>query len=223
MSLDTIADGAADEARKLALRQSMSALADGELPGGVQADAACAAWRDEPEARRAWHRYQLIGDVLRSAELASTPARDETFLSRLRLRLAAEPTVLAPAPLVLTAPPRPRRAWLAPAAVAAGFVVVAGVLVVTREAAPGADPLLAAPTPQLAAAPRATPPAALVSTDATFTPLRGASAADPRWHAADGALIRDARLDSYLRAHRGSAAAVPGGAVGRFETVVLER
>lgn len=223
MSLDTMARADADDPRTLALRQSMSALADGELADAAHADAACAAWRDEPEARRAWHRYQLIGDVLRSAELASAPARDEAFLNRLRLRLATEPTVLAPAPLVAAAPVRQGRAWWAPVAVAAGFVAVAGVLVVTRVAAPGGDPMLATQTPQLAAAPRGLPSAALVSTNAAFMPTRGASAADPRWQAVDGQLIRDARLDSYLRAHRGVAAAVPGGAVGRFETVVLER
>ena len=99
MSLDTMAAASDDAPRMLVLRQSMSALADGELRGGAAADAACVAWRDEPEARRAWHRYQLIGDVLRSAELASSPAHDEAFLIGLQRRLATEPTVLAPAPL----------------------------------------------------------------------------------------------------------------------------
>jgi hypothetical protein len=41
--------------------------------------------------------------------------------------------------------------------------------------------------------------------------------------AADGALIRDARLDAYLRAHRAGAPALPGGATGRFETVSIDR
>ena len=36
-------------------------------------------------------------------------------------------------------------------------------------------------------------------------------------------LIRDARLYQYLRAHRGGPVALPGGATGRFETVVLEK
>jgi hypothetical protein len=56
-------------------------------------------------------------------------------------------------------------------------------------------------------------------------PVAAASSAsaDPVWRAADGQLIRDARLDEYLRAHRAGGPAVPGGATGRFETVVLER
>ena len=56
-------------------------------------------------------------------------------------------------------------------------------------------------------------------------PLAAASSAgaEPVWRAADGQLIRDARLDEYLRAHRAGSPAVPGGATGRFETVVLER
>jgi hypothetical protein len=41
--------------------------------------------------------------------------------------------------------------------------------------------------------------------------------------AAAGALIRDARLDAYLRAHRAGAPALPGGATGRFETVSIDR
>jgi predicted DNA-binding protein (UPF0251 family) len=60
------------------------------------------------------------------------------FLAGIRSRLAAEPVVLAPAPApALKAPQRPGlRRWIAPAAVAAGFVAVAAVLVVTRVVAP---------------------------------------------------------------------------------------
>ncbi|MBU6260953.1 MAG: sigma-E factor negative regulatory protein, partial [Burkholderiales bacterium] len=99
----------------------VSALVDGEADA---LDPVCAVWRDSAEARGAWHAYHLIGDVMRSDDLAADPARDARFLAGLRERLAGEPVVLAP--------PRRRQVWLVPAAVAAGFVAVAGVLVVAR-------------------------------------------------------------------------------------------
>src|SRR5688500_8447097 len=75
--------------------ENLSALTDGELDSAAAARA-CARWRDDPSQRSAWHAYQLIGDVLRSDDLASTARRDAAFLAALRTRLAAEPVVLAP-------------------------------------------------------------------------------------------------------------------------------
>ena len=81
----------ADDARRL-----ISALADGEADPGESARGV-SAWADgSSEARRSWHVYHLIGDVLRSEDLASAPARDQVFLERLRLRLADEPVVTVP-------------------------------------------------------------------------------------------------------------------------------
>ncbi len=167
-------------------RAALSSLMDGELAaGGDDGSAAFAAWRHDSEARASWHAYHLIGDVLRSDDLAADPARDERFLQALRTRLADEPVPLAPAPLpraVLEAADGEasaqvaagsRRGWLmAPAAVAAGFVVVAGVLVASRLLS--SEP---AAVPVLAAVPAGTTPAS-------------------------DTLVRDARLDRYLAAHR---------------------
>ena len=65
--------------------ECLSALADGE---GQALQAACSAWRDDEEARRAWHSYHLIGDVMRSEDLAARPGRDAAFLAGERARLA---------------------------------------------------------------------------------------------------------------------------------------
>src|SRR5689334_13843162 len=73
-------------------RRILSALADGDATRAFQ------AWRDDPDARAAWHSYQLIGDVLRSEDLACEPEADQAFLVALRARLADEPVVLAPQP-----------------------------------------------------------------------------------------------------------------------------
>ena len=86
MNTPVARDAAPDEDR----RALLSALADGEADA---AQAGCALWRDDAEARATWHTYHLIGDVLRSDDLAAQPARDAAFLAALRERLAAEPTV----------------------------------------------------------------------------------------------------------------------------------
>src|ERR1700712_3520641 len=109
-------------------RRILSALADGDATGS-EAARAFQAWRDDGDARSTWHAYQLIGDVLRSDDLATEPAADESFLVALRARLATEPVVLAPhpvAPVAAVADARTRQRsrgrWQAPLAMAAGFL-----------------------------------------------------------------------------------------------------
>jgi sigma-E factor negative regulatory protein RseA len=188
-------------------REQLSALADGELSAeGVKR--ACALWRDEAELRLTWHGYHLIGDVMRSEDLACDAARDRAFLVGLRARLVAEPVVLAPSPAesgegqdgaAVVAHRAARRSWRAPAAVAAGFVAVAGVLVVMRGpgSIPGTDtaPQLAQATPTLADKPA-------VVQQVTTAPTVAVAAAKPQVLVANGQLIRDAQLDRYLAAHK---------------------
>lgn len=185
-------------------RQQLSALMDGEL-GEADAAALCGEWRTDAQLRVAWHTYHLIGDVMRSEDLAQTSVRDEQFLGALRQRLGDEPIVVAPVarPAAPAALRRPR--WLAPTAVAAGFVAVAGVLVVTRLATPvGSD------GPGVLASAPALPSAAVRVSTAPASPAASGAGLD-------GVLIRDARLDRYLEAHKqyGPAAAMVPGAVVR--------
>ncbi len=70
---------------KIETRELISALADGQLQGDALGRGVELATRD-PEAREAWHTYHLIGDVLRSGELAAGTA-PEAFLDRLRVSL----------------------------------------------------------------------------------------------------------------------------------------
>jgi sigma-E factor negative regulatory protein RseA len=196
----------------------LSSLMDGEADmTAVQKASAC--WRDDPAARSTWHAYHLIGDVMRSDDLASPPGHDAAFLAALRVKLAAEPALLAPTPVLALAaasPPR-RQAWLMPAAMAAGFVAVAGVLLVTRQSAP--EP---ATTPLLASG--------SVATDGMQRVVRAPDAGSPLvlgGAPGDARMIRDAQLDAYLRAHRGmrggAAAALPGGELRGLETVSVRR
>ena len=57
-----------------AAREQLSALVDGELDPAA-AVRACAGWRDDAGCRATWHAYHLIGDVLRSDDLASDASR----------------------------------------------------------------------------------------------------------------------------------------------------
>ncbi len=199
-----------EQSRMSSHAETLSALADGEaVPGGVAS--ACAAWRSDASARQTWHAYHLIGDVLRSDDLASAPARDEEFLKRLRARLADEPVVLAPEPPrpaqpVPMAAGRSARRWRAGAAVAAGFVAVAGVLVALQAPSPESAPTVArAPAPVV-------PVAATTAATPAITEANGEHAV----LVTDGKLIRDARLDRYLAAHQRFAGASALGVPSSF-------
>ncbi|WKB54587.1 sigma-E factor negative regulatory protein [Eleftheria terrae] len=206
-------------------RERLSALSDGEASAD-ELHLALSAWRDDARARagtcETWHAYHLIGDVMRSEDLCGS-GRDDVFLSRLRERLAAEPVVVAPmaAPVAAqpqllqpsvqvangTPVPARRRSWVAPMATVAGVMAVAGVLVVTRlSVPPGAGE--GAQLAQASSAASALQPVALSAS-------ASADAAEPALIVGNGALLRDARLDQYLNAHKefagSSALGVPSG------------
>jgi sigma-E factor negative regulatory protein RseA len=200
--------------------QDLSALADGEVDAAAAARA-CAHWRTDPLARSSWHAYHLIGDVLRSDELASDAVADAGFLGALRLRLADEPAVVAPRPIDAAAvsiddngAPAARatgRSWMLPAALAASLMAVATVLVVTRGTGPEAEATLA----------RARPDGGSIAAP------RGEVLQDAPTLVADGKLIRDARLDRYLAAHSqfggSSALGVPSGFLRAATTQAPDR
>ncbi len=146
---------------------------------------------------------------MRSEELAADPAHDTAFLARFRDRIAAEPVVLAPQ----GAAPSRRVAWRVPAAMAAGFAVVAGVLVLTRGGAGLPNTALG----ELAAAssPVQGPVVSVVNMAAPPSSVR-------RW-VVDQGVLRDPRLDEFLRAHQaiepGAAMAVPGGGLRQVDVL----
>ena len=186
-------------------RAALSSLTDGEATSEAQ-ERCLVLWAEHAAARERWRHYQLIGDVLRSRELAREAAHDAQFLSALRARLAREPAVLRPARSAVT---RRLRAWATPMVATAGVAAVVGVVVMWRGGpAPGDAAPLAA---------RQTGPSSVVA----------APAVEPqRQQPVNGRLIRDAQLDRYFAAHRqsgtGAALQMPGGVVRRVDTIVLE-
>jgi len=214
-------EGSDDKTRML---QDLSALADGELDSAAIV-AAAAEWRRDGEARSAWHTYHLIGDVMRSQELASDAVRDAAFLRKLGQRLASEPVVLAPqpaAPRYSELPSdrrdawRSRMSWTMPAAIAAGFMAFASVLVVMRGTSPvaGAEGLLARVFPGSGTVVAVAPPTVDLQSE-------------PQTLIADGQLIRDARLERYFAAHTQfggrSALGVPSGFLRAATTQTPDR
>lgn len=196
-------------------RWLMSALADGEGDTAT-VERACAAWADaDPSARRSWHAYHLIGDTLRSDDLAGSAGHDRAFLERLRERLADEPVVLAPQPLgaakAVVVPMPPRRAWAWPLAMAASVMAVTTGLVLTMNPSGGggsADNRMAA-----------APAGAVVAVAQPAVQPVAALDVVPQ----GSRVVRDAQLDRYLRAHREYGAALPGslpGGAGRGVTAV---
>lgn len=205
--------------------ESLSALMDGEVDA-AQVARACTAWRSDAHAQSTWHAYQLIGDALRSEDLCPSPTHDTAFLAALRVRLADEPVIFAPEPAVgaadlaavaplatphfANASRNSRWSWMAPSAVAAGFVLVTGALLVSRTPttpSASADSMFArigfGPTqvsqtvnvPTLAASDTSTEPQQSV--------------------VLTGKMLRDTRIDRYLSAHQQfagtSALGVPSG------------
>lgn len=141
------------------IREMVSALADGQLVG-QELEEALAVLANDPEALQAWESYHLIGDVLRSSDLASARAATQ-FAERVSQRLAAQAPDQAPvaATPLLAQSAQSAVAEARPAAndsvfrwkVAAGFASVAAALSVGW-ALLGSG-VLEPETPQLATAP----------------------------------------------------------------------
>ncbi len=70
-------------------REQLSALMDSQLQGDEWLQALECA--EHQEGRATWHAYHLVGDVLRSTELANGTSSSSDFLSRFQERMALEP------------------------------------------------------------------------------------------------------------------------------------
>lgn len=189
-------------------RELVSALADGQLRGRDFSRAVELAASDA-DAQAAWHDYHLVGDVLRSPQLACRMS-DEAFLARLRPALAAEPLFnrpVATTPVADDIPPVVVAAQQGVAAndpgirwkLVAGFASLAAVAAIGWNAAGGLDRTDA--QPQLARAPAAAPAPATAAAVSVAAPDsqagQGVSVAGTQQ-----VMIRDPRLDELLSAHR---------------------
>jgi sigma-E factor negative regulatory protein RseA len=160
--------------------EALSSLADGELDGAAAESLLAALCRD-PELRKEWITLHIVGDALRSSDVAAV--HSESFCERVRAALEREPTVLAPraSPAVRS---RPLRAYLLPgAAIAASAAVIGFVAVPLLQTPPAVQPVAT------------TVPAQTTASSAIATSRRAATT------------VANARaFDVYLAAHREVAA-----------------
>ncbi len=166
--------------------ERLSAFVDGELFGEVHLNEFVAGL--DQDDRATWSHYHLIGDALRSDDLAIKPAASSAFLAGFAARLEQEPHVLAPA----AAQRRPgtlRRRVMPAFAVAAAAAMLTWIVVPQLQGVTGGTGAnqLASGQPQGDALRRV-----------AMSPVQ-AVAAQP---VAAVNIIRDASLDQYLEAHQ---------------------
>lgn len=181
-------------------KEMLSALADGQLSGNALTQAL--EFSSQDEGRETWQLYQLVGDVLRSPELAR-PVDNGDFLARLRTQLAQEAapvaqatasSPVAPAQPVLTQftpPPQAANDSVFRWKMVAGLASLAAVATLVWSAVGG----LGGPPAGAQMAAVSAPVTASVSVQAPAVSL-----ADNQ--APQQVMIRDPRLDELLAAHK---------------------
>ncbi len=169
--------------------ERLSAFVDGELFGEEHLNKFISEL--DHEDRASWSHYHLIGDAMRSDDLAVSPATSSAFLAGFAARLEREPHVLAPAAL-----PVARRLLALRRRVVPAFAVAAAAATLTWIA-----------VPQLQGVPGGSGVSQVASIQSHGDAMqRVAMASVPAVTAAqpvqDGNIIRDASLDQYLEAHQ---------------------
>lgn len=189
-------------------KEMLSALADGQLSGDALAQALDFSAQDE--GRATWQMYQLVGDVLRSPELAR-PVDNGDFLARLRTQLAHEAVPAASAPQAVPLPVQPVLATFTPPAQAANDSVFRWKMVAGLASLAAVVTLVWSAVGGLGGV----PVGAQMAVVPTPAPVQGAAVAVADNQASQQVMIRDPRLDELLAAHKqfggASALQLPAG------------
>ncbi|WP_168794811.1 sigma-E factor negative regulatory protein [Paraburkholderia aromaticivorans] len=169
--------------------ERLSAFVDGELFGEEHLNLDTFISGLNGEDRAAWSSYHLIGDALRSDDLAVSPAASSAFLSGFAARLDNEPHVLAPAAMPVARRLLALRRRVVPAfAVAAAAATLTWIVVPQLQGVPGG-----AGSAQIAS---------VQSHGDALQRVAMAPTATVQPVAQDANIIRDASLDQYLEAHQ---------------------
>jgi sigma-E factor negative regulatory protein RseA len=167
--------------------ERLSAFVDGELFGEEHLNKFISEL--DHEDRASWSHYHLIGDALRSDDLAVSAAASNAFLAGFAARFEQEPHVLAP-----SAMPIARRLLALRRRVVPAFAVAAAAATLTWIVVPQLQGVSGTPGISQVAS---------VSHGDSVQRVAMASvpavAAQPTQ---DGNIIRDASLDQYLEAHQ---------------------
>ncbi|RAR63891.1 RseA-like anti sigma(E) protein [Paraburkholderia unamae] len=175
--------------------ERLSAFVDGE--GSAEEHLNGKLFELDGEGRAAWSEYHLIGDVLRSDDLALSQAASRAFMTGFAARFDAEPHLLAPAALPQGAQAgrneRVGRILALRRRVMPSLAVAAAAATLTWIVMPQMRGVGMAGAPQIAAVQSQGDGVQRVAMNTTPAPVSGAQ---------DGNIIRDARLDEYLQAHQ---------------------
>jgi sigma-E factor negative regulatory protein RseA len=171
--------------------ERVSSFVDGESLGDI-ANLGQFLAEFSSQDRAAWSDYHLIGDALRSDDLAESPARSSAFMASFSARFESEAHVLAPAASALVTDKARgnvfRRRFVPAFAVAAAAATLTWIVV-----------------PQLQGVDRHAG-AQVASTGNADSVQRVAMASVPatatRSPVVEANIIRDADLDQYLEAHQ---------------------
>lgn len=174
-------------------RELLSALADGELHD--EEVVAALGLFERGDCQSSWGVYHLIGDVLRSPDLASPP--DSAFLLRLREQLSHEPSPISS----LKAEERPAivadpKKDLASNSSIFRWKMVAGFASLAAVAAVGWSSLAAVQGPAIAGRQLAD------SAGSVSTGTPGSAVFVTAGNEGQQVMIRDHRLDELLAAHK---------------------
>ncbi|MEC5405311.1 RseA family anti-sigma factor [Paraburkholderia sp. MPAMCS5] len=170
--------------------ERLSAFVDGELFGEEHLNLDKFLSELDGEDRAAWSSYHLIGDALRSDDLAVSSTASSAFLSGFAARFESEPHLLAPAAMPVAQRLLALRRRVVPAfAVAAAAATLTWIVV-----------------PQLQGVPSGSGVAQVASVPSHGDTMKVAMASVPSANvmpaAQDANIIRDASLDQYLEAHQ---------------------
>ena len=167
--------------------ERMSAFVDGESLDEIGSVSQFLAELKSDE-RAAWAEYHLIGDALRSDDLAVSPARSSAFMAAFSERFEAEAHVLVPAIAAKARGGMLRRRVMPAFAVAAAAATLTWIVVPQLQGVDshgGTQVASVAPADSMQRVALASVPAAT-----TRSPIVEAN------------IIRDANLDQYLEAHQ---------------------
>ncbi|CDN59519.1 Sigma factor RpoE negative regulatory protein RseA [Burkholderia cenocepacia H111] len=166
--------------------ERLSALVDGEMFDGPDHGKFLAEF--DRADRAAWAHYHLIGDALRSDELALPPALSVAFTARMSAALESEPHLLAPA-----AAPAARKLLSLRRRVVPAFAVAAAAATLTW---------VVVPQMQTAGTPGAVQVASIGAQQGGNLQRVTVAQASAQPGLQDVNIIRDASLDQYLEAHQ---------------------
>lgn len=170
--------------------ERLSAFVDGELFGEEHLNLDKFLSELDGEDRAAWSSYHLIGDALRSDDLAVSTAASSAFMSGFAARFESEPHLLAPAAMPVASRFQALRRRVVPAfAVAAAAATLTWIVVPQLQGVPGGSGV--SQVASVSAHGDTLQKVAMASVPAAAVPV-----------AQDSNIIRDANLDQYLEAHQ---------------------